>query len=126
MEKVHFSLKYSGKNTALPKEEEYMLKLINKAEDFISRMRWHAHFEIPKLDSDIDESLNCSIVDESFFEDSDDRFKRLFRTTNKAPFVPELQEFEREFWNLIQNIKFKSVNSSFMKEMIHFSYCMKM
>ena len=46
MEKLSFD--YSLKNIALPDERSYQLKLIEKTESVLKRMRWKAHFFLSK------------------------------------------------------------------------------
>ena len=42
MEKINFN--YSLKNIPVPSTKDYKLKLIDKIENVIKRMRWKAHF----------------------------------------------------------------------------------
>ena len=53
MEKINFN--YSMKNIPVPSNSNYKLKLIEKVELLIKRMRWRAHFFLNEKRNDTSE-----------------------------------------------------------------------
>ena len=91
MEQVTFN--YSLKNIPIPNQKEYRLELINSVENFSSNLKWRCfHF------------LNPSNNNQKETFD--------FRTTNPAPIIDELKEFENDLLDLVKNVKFKQRTTS--------------
>ena len=90
-----FQINYSLKNIGLPSFHQYEKQLVIKAESFVQRMRWKAHF-----------FLNG--------EGSTKSFKYGLPTRNSAPVVPEIKAFEDDLIDLISNIKFRNINDDFL------------
>ena len=77
MERTNFT--YSLKNIPTPTKKNYHLKLIDKVESVIKRMRWKAAFFLNKTNEDLEKP-------ETFG----------FKTKNTPQSVPELASFEDE------------------------------
>ena len=86
MEKVN--LAYLTKNILLPAKNEYLKRFIEKTEQFIRRLRWKAYYFLNGTESTANESYG-------------------FKSRNSPPQISELQPFEEDMAQLIQNIKFK-------------------
>ena len=93
MEKTN--LHYSKKNIPIASERNYKMKLIEKIEAVIKRMRWKAIF----VESDKEE------------ETTNENFG--LKTTNTPQQVPELVEFEKELIEIIPKLKFRKGMSNF-------------
>ena len=86
MEKVN--LGYSAKNIPVPNNDDYLRMMTAKVEKFVHNLRWKAKFFLkPATKSNF--KLNFG-----------------FKSTEPAPAVPELKEFEKGLINLLSNIKF--------------------
>ena len=98
MEKLSFG--YSLKNIPIPSEQSYKLKLMEKTEMVIKRMRWKAIF------SDIDD---------------DDEKKKTFglKTFKCPPQVKELVNFENDLLDLVKKVEFEEnfARSQFQKKL---------
>ena len=82
MKKVNFNC--SLKNIPTPSDQEYLTKLINSVFVFMSALSWRAfHFLNPSNSK------------------SKDTFG--FKTTEAAPSVPELKNFENDMYELVRN-----------------------
>ena len=92
MEKVN--LGYSTKNIPLPAKKEYLKRFIEKTEQFIRRLRWKAYYFLNGTESTANESYG-------------------FKSRNSPPQISELQPFEEDMAQLIQNIKFNDTKSNF-------------
>ena len=101
MEQVQFN--HSLKDIPIPSNQEYLLELIHSVGVFISNLRWRCHFFLSPSDSAPKETFD-------------------FKTSNVAPSVDELKDFEDEIHNLVKSVTFRpQANSplqSTMKENI--------
>ena len=97
-EKLPFAGKYSMKNIPIPKNNEYMKKLIGQMEKIIKRMRWRALFFLKEEDK------YKTIADEIEFYGKEEKFG--FKSEKKPPPIKELEEFEKDFYEIARNIVF--------------------
>jgi len=97
MEKTN--LHYSKKNIPIASERDYKMKLIEKIEAVIKRMRWKAIF----FENDSEEDAQ----NENYG----------LKTTNTPQQVPELVEFEKELIEIIPKLKFKNGMSNFQSKL---------
>ena len=88
MERINFGC--SVKNIPIPKNKEYLKRLIDMTEKLIKRMRWRAHYFLHPSSSS---------------EENQETFG--FRSKKSPPQIPELNEFESKMASLVQNIEFK-------------------
>ena len=90
---------YSRKNIPIPSKGLYKRKLVEMAEYLIKRMRWKALFFLkPETFSDENEMYG-------------------FKLTKSPPRIPELEEFEKKLFSMIENVKFKPVNNTFQEQL---------
>ena len=87
MEKINYN--YSLKNIPTPSITSYQLKLIEKVESVIKRMRWKAHFF---LNGDNTEEIRK----ETFG----------FKSRHHPPQPTELEMFEKDLLHIINSVKF--------------------
>ena len=102
-----FNLRSSGKDIPVPSRTNYMKKLISQMETFLKNIRWKT-FWFERNGSNDDE------------DNSTDRRKEItkdFKST-KTPHQQELlKPFERDIYNLIGNIQFRTVNDPGFREL---------
>ena len=94
-----FNLKHSLKNIPVSKNYEYLIKLLQKTEDLIQRMRWKAFFFMKGSEDHYDNKITYG-----------------FKTAKNAPPVKQMDDFQADLLNLIANIKFKKQYSKFQIE----------
>ena len=92
-----FNFGYSTNNITLPNEPQYKIKLVEKIEKVIKRMRWKAIFSKEK-DSDTNSKDNFGL-----------------KSDKCPPPFKELQPFEDDLHKLVDKIKFKNINCEFQK-----------
>ena len=97
MEKVNIG--QSTKNIPVPPTRTYLQMMISKMEKVVHNMRWKAFFYLKP-----EEKPNSK---ENFG----------FKSTNPAPSVPELRNFEMELINLSKNLKFGKRTSHFQQNL---------
>ena len=97
MEKINFN--YSLKNIPVPSKSSYKLKLIDKIESVIKRMRWKAHFFI---NGDSTETKKETYG---------------FKSKQYPSQIKELDMFEKDLFELIKSVKFRNSNDEFHNEM---------
>ena len=88
------------KNIPIPDKSTHYIKLIEKIESFIKRIRWKAHF-----------FLN---------NDNEDPHRKEtygFKTTHYPPQSADLEPFEKDVLNIVNVIKFKQNMNSFQKQL---------
>ena len=83
---------YSLKNIPIPSEKLYTKRLIGKVEDVIKRMRWKSHFFV--------NGDNNNGAQQMFG----------FKSRKCPPQVKDMENVEREFVKMTQNIKFRKTN----------------
>ena len=98
MEKINFN--YSLKNIPIPSKTSYELKRIEKIESVIKRMHWKAFFHLNK-------SGKNEIETEKFG----------FTSRNCPPQCKELQNFEKDLYNIITCIKYRKLEGFFRTKM---------
>lgn len=98
MEPLHFA--YSLKNIPSCTQQSYLKNLINRTEDFISRIRWKAFF----FEEDDDDYRARQ-------EEQKDTFG--FRSSNTPPINKDLTAFENDVYKLIASVKFRKVSNEF-------------
>ena len=97
MEKFNYTL--SLKNIPVPTNDYYMKRLMAKTEQFAQRIRWRAHFFL---------NPNDAYTPKPTYG---------FPTTKTAPQVKELQNFENDLYDVVNNIQFTSFRSPFQKKL---------
>lgn len=97
MEPMKFD--YSTKNIAIPPQQAYIKRLIEKTEHLCKRMRWKAFFFLnPDKKPDEKETYG-------------------FRSTKTPPQIPELINMEKKLTDMIKNIKFTKRRDDFQKQL---------
>ena len=96
MEKINFN--YSLKNIPVPSKSSYKLKLIDKIESVIKRMRWKAHFFI---NGDSTETKKETYG---------------FKSKQYPSQIKELDMFEKDLFELVKSVKFRNSNDEFQNE----------
>lgn len=97
MERIN--LGYSTKNVPMPKEKEYLQRLIEKSEKFIRALRWRTFFYL---------NPNNKPATKNTFG---------FTSTKAPPFIAELKDFEDGIHNLIRTIEFKPIKNQFQNQL---------
>ena len=98
MEKINYN--YSLKNIPTPSITSYQLKLIEKVESVIKRMRWKAHFF---LNGDNTEEIRK----ETFG----------FKSRHHPPQPTELEMFEKDLLHIINLIQFRNQKNTFQQKL---------
>ena len=94
-----FNISYSTKNIPLPSRSDYLQRLLEKTEQFLRRIRWKAYFSLnPDTTSSSKETYG-------------------FKSTKNPPPIEELKDFENDMLKMIQSVKFKQVNNSFLDKL---------
>ena len=82
------NLNYNEKNIGLHSKHLIKRTLVSRTEDLVRRMRWKLwHIRNPS-NKDPKETFG-------------------FRTTDSPPVMVELEDFEKDLWNLVRQVKFK-------------------
>ena len=90
------SFNYSTKNIPVAPAKVYTKRLIEKTEQFLSRMRWKAFHYLNPVTAAEKETFG-------------------FKTRNCPPVVEEMKSFEEGMIHIIQNISFKGTKSQFQE-----------
>ena len=98
MEKINYN--YLLKNIPTPRNTSYQLKLIEKVESVIKRMRWKAHF-----------FLNGNNTEETRKETFG------FKSHHHPPQPTELEMFEKGLLHIINSIKFRNQKKTFQQKL---------
>ena len=106
---------FSMKNIPIPGRNSYLKQFIFRMEDFITRVRWVALFFLKK-------EAEKEQGDDTFSEeDEDEDFERRtfgFRSSNVPPPIKEIAEFEKDLWDMVENIQFSNKKlSPFQRKM---------
>ena len=120
MEKLN--LTYSTKNIPIPTERNYKLKLIEKTELFIKKVRWKAIFYDMKLNNKNKNKSNNNNIKNNSKNNGDDTQKenssRYGIKSNKCPpQVKDLTAFEEDMTDLVHQIRFRNVKSNFQRKL---------
>ena len=100
MGKVNFN--YSLKNILTLSRSSYQLKLIDKIESVIKRMRWKAFFFLK--DNNSNETARETFV---------------FKSKRHPTQITEMQCFEKDLLDMIRSLKFRNVQDNFQTKMKH-------
>lgn len=87
-EKLPFAGKYSMKNIPIPKNSEYMKKLVGQMEKIVKRMRWRALFFLKE------EEKYKTLAEEIEFHGKEEKYG--FKSEKKPPSIKEMQDFRRK------------------------------
>ena len=98
MDKVNFN--YSLKNIPLPIKDTYRKKLIQKVESFIERIRWKAFFFERQCEYNNEIATNFG-----------------FKSVKTPPKNGNLNQFESDLYNMVQNIECKKVKSNLQMQL---------
>ena len=96
MERLSFN--YSLKKTPLPDKRSYKLKVIEKIESVLKRMRWKAHFFLSK------ENVQPKTLKTYGF-----------KSRNHPLQITLLKEFEKYLYGIVTSVKYRNVNNNFQK-----------
>ena len=90
---------HSTKDVPLPSEKDYKRTLIEKTEHLYRRMRWKAFFYLnPSTDRSQKETFG-------------------FTPRNSPPQIQAMQDFEKRLLNMIEKIKFRTINCKFQHKL---------
>ena len=87
------------KNIPIPSKSLYQLKVIDKFESVIKRIRWEAHFFM------IGNVIKC------------DKGSSSFKSKNCRSQIKELESFEKDLLDIEKSIKFRNINKKFQNLM---------
>ena len=107
---VKKAINYSLKNIPFPSNDSFMKKLIHQTEKLLNRMRWKALFFKKKQEESENES-------ESDDEEEYERKTFGFNTANSPPAIKEISDFEKDVWDLVENVRFTKEKTLFQKKM---------
>ena len=96
----NLDIDYSLKNIPIPFNESYLIKLIEKIETVVKRMRWRAISSYKK---------SMKLI---FGEKTSE-----FKSKSTPPQCEYMEAFEKEFLDMIPNIEFRSVKDTFQKKL---------
>ena len=93
---------YSIKNITISKKSAFKRRIVAKTEEFINRLRWFVFFRLAEQPAN-----------------TPDRNTYGFKSLNKAPEIDELKQFEKDIWQFVAKIRFKSKKamSAFQNEL---------
>ena len=94
------SFNYSLKNIPFPDKSSYTLKLMEKIESVIKRMRWKAYFYLNKETQEKQQKNTFG-----------------FKSRHHPPQCNLLEEFEKDVFDIIKSIKFRKVRNKFQEEL---------
>ena len=100
LEKLPLAGKYSMKNIPIPTQSEYMKKLIGQMEKIDKNMRWKA---IIFLKDDNDKYKKIAEEIELYGKEE----KYGFKSVRKPNPVKEMEDFEKDLYDIAKNIKFR-------------------
>ena len=96
---------HSLKDIPIYSNKSYTLKIFDQTAKFINRMRWKA-FYFENKNTDDTSNLDCTPKD---FD--------IFGSKRSAPVMDKLKAFEKDLFDLIQNIKFTDYKSEHQKKL---------
>ena len=98
MEKIN--LGYSTKNIPIPSHHQYFRCLTNKTELFIKRLRWKVLY--------FDKLAENNLGKTKFYG---------FKAQKCPPHSITLNDFEHDLYEMVRNIKFRSVRNAFQDQL---------
>ena len=102
-----FQMNYSSKNIPLHSRRDYLKRLLEKVESVVKRMRWRAFFF---LDQDNSENETTSESSDGELDNEDLYGKFGFKSKNTPPQIDEMADFEKDIFDMVENIEFKQVS----------------
>ena len=103
LEKLPIGGEYSMKNIPIPKNSEYMKKLVAQMEKIVKRMRWKALFFLKDHDD------YNTLVDEIEFYGKEEKYG--FKSEKKPPPLKEMETFEKDFYEIARKIVFREAKN---------------
>lgn len=97
MENLQFD--YSVKNIPIPPKDTYKIRLLEKVESVIKRMRWKALF----------------FLNQKPDQQQSNKFNLKWRIC--PPPIEELKPFEDDMFQIVENVKFKQVRNEFQEKL---------
>ena len=95
-----FTFEHSLKNIPIPSPTSYKLKLIEKIESVIKRMRWKTNFFLRGEQTKHEQKENYG-----------------FKSRLCPGQCPELEEFEKDLLNIVRNVKFDNRRNPFQTKL---------
>ena len=114
------NIPYSLKNIPIPSEDSYLKALINQTEKAIGRLRWRTIFHLKEIEQTTDPTvapLDPESDSANEEEDTQPENNYGFKSNATPPPVNELMEIEKDWWKLIDSIKFSEKRSPFQKQL---------
>ena len=108
---------FSGKNIPIPGNESYFKHFIHMTEAFISRVRWGALFFLKKQKEKNEGLTTDSDENESDGDNDAEKMTYGFNTSRPPPYIRELVDFEKDLWNMVDNIKFTEYRDKFQQNL---------
>ena len=103
MESRKFDYNYSVKDIPAPSQKEYKMALIRRTEEFIIRLRWAFLFFMKPKAFNNDNKANKYKLKNDKFPDKVNH--------------PSLEAFEKELWQMVENVEFKRTNCAYMTKL---------
>ena len=99
-----FGSDYSMKNIPAPQKKEYHCKSIIQGGKFINNFRWRVWHYLKRNESvhHNDQSQDTANISVS---STDQKETYGFKSGKAGPMIPELQEFEKKFWDRLKYLK---------------------
>ena len=98
MEKINIG--HSFKDIPIPNKQDYMMRLLEKTEDLIARMRWKAFFFTKTTE-----------------EKSEGKYYYGFKSQRNAPSNKLMEKFEKDIFLMIRNIRFNNYINPYQKQL---------
>lgn len=105
MEKLNFN--YSMKNIPIPSNKSYKLKLVEKIELVVKRIRWKAYFFLEDEKQKKKGQQTTTIKKETYG----------FRSKACPKPLKELESFETDLFDIIKTLKFRHTNNKFQNKL---------
>ena len=105
---------FSMKNVLIPTKEQYFKSLIFRVEDFFERMRWASFFFLKNEEEKKKKGFeNSDNSDEEELQDIKGKETYGFRTSKAAPPIKQIEDFEKDVLNMIEETKFDDKRTNF-------------
>ena len=104
LEPLPFGSDYFMKDIPIPSRKEYKCKLIAQGGKLINNLRWRIWHHLKKHEQEGYEESQNSENNSILTIDRKETYG--FKRGNAGQMIPEIQEFEKKFWNMLKNIKF--------------------
>ena len=103
-----FDFDYSMKNIPIPSNRSYKLKLVDKMELVVKRMRWKAHFYFEDQKRKNKGELTKN-------QERKENFG--FKSKSCPKPLKELDNFEKELFDITKNLKFRNTHDNFQQQL---------